>query len=166
MASVPDVLYALASYITPTTKAHSDQFLTCMLLTPPSRHVLNLLVHSFVKPYLLREKEKIITLRCEELRSLKEGLIINMDVGYTGARKAQCATVMVGSGSRVVFSRTDTENGAWLKEGVLVSLALKEAIEVHKLDIVAVEIDDNSSNKKKLRATEELMGPLSIKLSL
>jgi hypothetical protein len=34
---------------------------------------------------------------------------------------------MVGSGSRAIFSRTDTDNGAWLKEGILVSTALEEA---------------------------------------
>ena len=149
MVCVPDVLYSLATYITPTTKAHAEQFLTSMLLTPPSRNLLNELVTKFVKPYLLGEKEKIISARCEELRNLGEDLIINMDVGYTGARKAQCATIMVGSGSRAVFSRTDTENGAWLKEGILVSLALDEAINIRKLDVVAVEIDDNAANKKK-----------------
>jgi hypothetical protein len=58
----------------------------------------------------MEEKEGSVALRCEELRNLNEGLIINMDVGYTGARKAQCATIMFGSGSRAVFSRTDTEN--------------------------------------------------------
>ena len=99
-AMVPDVLYAMACYLTPTTKAHADQFLSCMLLTPPSRRLLNDLVKNFVAPYLSQEKEKLISVRCNELL---EGLIINMDVGYTGARKAQCATVMVGSGSRVVF---------------------------------------------------------------
>lgn len=152
---VPDVLYAMACYLTPTTKAHADQFLTCMLLTPPSRRLLNDLVSNFVAPYLLQVKERLISVRCSELLNLNEGLIISMDVGYTGARKTQCATVMVGSASRVVFSRTDTENGAWLKEGILVSTALDEAINVRKLDIVAVEIDDNASNKKKLRVTKE-----------
>jgi streptomycin 6-kinase len=82
-----------------------------------------------------------------------------MDVGYTGARKAQCATIMVGSGSRVVFSRTDTENSAWLKEGCLVSLALNEAINERKLDVVAVEIDDNAANKKKIEAFQRVNGP-------
>ena len=72
-----------------------------------------------------------------------------MDVGYTGARKAQCATIMVGSGSKAVFSRTDTDNGARLKEGLLVALALNEAVVERKLDVVAVEIDDNAANKKK-----------------
>ena len=85
-------------------KAHADQFLSCMLLTPPSRRLLNDLVRDFVAPYLIQEKEKIISERCSELMNLNEELIINMDVRYTGARKAQCATVMVGSGSRVVFS--------------------------------------------------------------
>jgi hypothetical protein len=117
--------------------------------------MLNDLVSSFVKPYLLKEKENIISIRCEELKGLREGLIVNMDVGYTGARKAQCATVMVGSGSRAVFSRTDTDNGAWLKEGILVVIALDEAINKRKLDIVAVEIDDNAANKKKLKITKE-----------
>ena len=148
-ALVPDVLYAVACYLTPTTKAHAEQFFATMLLTPPSRNMLNDLVKSYVKPYLLNEKEKIISSRFEELKSLNEGIIVNMDVGYTGARKAQCATIMVGSGSRAIFSRTDTDNGAWLKEGLLVSLALNEAINERKLDIVAVEIDDNASNKKK-----------------
>jgi hypothetical protein len=134
-AFVPDVLYSLACYMTPTTKAHAEQFFSTILHTPPSRNMLNDLVDSFIKPYLLSEKERIITERCSELKDLNEGIIINMDVGYTGARKAQCATVMVGSGSRVVFSRTDTENGAWLKEGILVSTALNEAI-----NDVAVEI--------------------------
>ena len=70
-----------------------------------------------------------------------------MDVGYTGARKAQCATIMVGSGSRAVFSRTDTDNSAWLKEGLLVAFALSEAIAERKI-VVVVEIDDNAANKK------------------
>jgi hypothetical protein len=118
MAHVPDVLYSMACYLTPTTKLHAEQFFSTMLLTPPSRNMLNDLVSSFVKPYLLKEKENIISIRCETLKGLREGLIVNMDVGYTGARKAQCATVMVGSGSRAVFSRTDTDNGAWLKEGI------------------------------------------------
>jgi hypothetical protein len=83
-----------------------------------------------------------------------------MDVGYTGARKAQCATIMVGSGSRAVFSRTDTENGAWLKEGILVSMALNEAINIRKLDIVAVEIDDNAANKKKIENLRRTNGPV------
>ena len=149
----------MACYLTPTTKAHADQFLSCMLLTPPSRRLLDDLVRNFVAPYLVQEKEKIISDRCRELVDLKEGLIINMDVGYTGARKAQCATVMVGSGSRVVFSRTDTENGAWLKEGILVSAALEEAINIRKLDVVAVEIDDNASNKKKIESYKRVNGP-------
>ena len=158
-AMVPDVLYAMACYLTPTTKAHADQFLSCMLMTPPSRRLLNDLVKNFVVPYILKEKESLISVRCSELLSLNEGLIINMDVGYTGARKAQCATVMVGSGSRVVFSRTDTENGAWLKEGILVSTALDEAINIRKLDVVAVEIDDNASNKKKIESYKRVNGP-------
>ena len=144
-----DVLYALATYLTPTTKGHAEQFMSCLLLTPPSRNLLNDIVKVFVAPYLLAEKERLIDNRCAELKSLNQGLIINMDVGYTGARKAQCATIMVGSGSRIVFSRTDTENSAWLKEGSLVSLALNEAINERKLDVVAVEIDDNAANKKK-----------------
>ena len=158
-AMVPDILYSMACYMTPTTKAHADQFLSCMLLTPPSRRLLNDLVRDFVAPYLIQEKEKIISERCSELMNLNEGLIINMDVRYTGARKAQCATVMVGSGSRVVFSRTDTENGAWLKEGILVSAALDEAINIRKLDVVAVEIDDNASNKKKIESYKRVNGP-------
>jgi hypothetical protein len=141
----------------PTTIAHAEQFFSTMLLTPPSRNMLNDLVGSFIKPYLLSEKERIITERCSELKDLNEGIIIHMDVGYTGARKAQCATVMVGSGSRVVFSRTDKENGAWLKEGILVSTALNEAINDRKLDVVAVEIDDNAENKKKLKVIKGLM---------
>ena len=147
--SVPDVLYALATYLTPTTKAHAEQFFSAMLLTPPSRNPMNDIVKSFIVPYLTKEKERIVDSRCAELKNLNERLIINMDVGYTGARKAQCATIMVGSGSRAVFTRTDTENGAWLKEGLLVSIELNEAINIRKLDIVAVEIDDNSANKKK-----------------
>lgn len=158
-AYVPDVLYSLACYITPTTKGHADQFLTSMLLTPPSRRALNDLIGHFVEPYLLREKEKLIQIRCDELANLNEGLIINMDVGYTGARKAQCATVMVGSGSKILFSRTDTDNGAWLKEGILVSMALNEAINIRKLDVVAVEIDDNASNKKKIESYKRVNGP-------
>ena len=158
-AMVPDILYSMACYLTPTTKAHADQFLSCMLITPPSRRVLNDLVKNFVAPYLLEEKEKMVSERCSELLNLNEGLIINMDVGYTGARKAQCATVMVGSGSRVVFSRTDTENGAWLEEGILVSAALDEAINIRKLDVVAVEIDDNASNKKKIESYKRVNGP-------
>ena len=154
-AYVPDVLYAVACYMTPTTKAHSGQFFSTMLLTPPSRNMLNDLVKSFVMPYLLSEKERLITVRCDELKSLGEGIIVNLDVGYTGARKAQCATIMVGSGSRALFSRVDTDNGAWLKEGLLVSLTLDEAINQRKLDIVAVEIDDNAANKKKLKAAKE-----------
>ena len=134
--------------MTPTTKAHSEQFFSAMLLMLNNRNMLNNLVNSFVKPYLLSEKESIVTMRCDELMSLGEGVIVNMDVGYTGARKAQCATIMVGSGSRAVFSRIDTENGARLKEGILVSLTLDEAINQRKLDIVAVEIDDNAANKK------------------
>ena len=51
MIPVSDVLYSLACYLTPTTKAHADQFFSAMLLTPPSRNMLNDLVHSFVKPY-------------------------------------------------------------------------------------------------------------------
>jgi hypothetical protein len=152
--------------MTPTTKAHAEQFFSSMLLTPPSRNMLNDLVSSFVGPYLLKEKERLITERCNELKNLNEGIIINMDVGYTGARKAQCATVMVGSGSRVVFSRTDTENGAWLKEGILVSLALSEAINDRKLDVVAVEIDDNAANKKKSKVTKESMARKNIKRKL
>lgn len=77
-----------------------------MLLTPPSRNMLNDLMKSYVEPYLLNEKE--------ELKSLNEGIIVHMDVGYTGTRKAQCASIMAGSGSRAIFSRTDTDNGAWL----------------------------------------------------
>jgi hypothetical protein len=130
-----------------------------MLLTPPSRRLLNDLVKDFVAPYLLQEKENLISARCNELLSLNEGLIINMDVGYSGARQAQCATVMVGSGSRVVFSRTDTENGAWLKEGILVSTALDEALNIRKLDVVAVEIDDNASNKKNIESYRRVNGP-------
>ena len=99
-------------------------------------------------------------MRCDESKSLGEGIIVNMDVGYTGARKAQCATVMVGSGSRALFSRVDTENGAWLKEGILVSLALDEAINQRKLDIVAVEIDDNAANKKKIESYKRINGPI------
>lgn len=137
--------------MTPTTKAHCEQFLSAMLLTPPSRIMLTDLVNSFVKPYLLSEKERIVTVRCDELKSLGEGVIVNMDVGYTRARKAQCATIMVGSGSRAVFTRIDTDNGAWLKEGLLVTLALDEAMNQRKLDIVTVEIDDNAANKKKLQ---------------
>ena len=163
VAQVPDVLYSLACYITPTTKAHAEQFFSTMLLTPPSRNMLNDLVKSFVKPYLIQEKEKIISNRCEEIRALKEGIIVNMDVGYTGARKAQCATIMVGSGSRALFSRTDTENGAWLKEGLLVSIALNEAINERKLDIVAVEIDDNAANKKKIENCKRINGPIEFR---
>ena len=158
-AFVPDVLYAMACYMTPSTKAHAEQFFSCMLLVPPSRPMLNDLVKSFVSPYLLQKKEQIINMRCGELRGLGDGIIINMDVGYTGARKAQCATVMVGSGSRAIFSRIDTENGAWLKEGILVSLALDEAINVRKLDVVAVEIDDNAANKKKIENYKRVNGP-------
>jgi hypothetical protein len=108
----------------------------------------------------LNEKEKMISSRFEELKSLNEGIIVNMDVGYTGARKAQCATIMVGSGSRAIFSRTDTDNGAWLKKGLLVSLALNEAINERKLDIVAVEIDDNAFNKKKIESYKRVNGPV------
>ena len=162
MACVPDVLYALATYLTPTTKAHAEQFFSAMLLTPPSKNTMNDVVKSFVAPYLTDEKERIVDLRCSELKSLNQGLIINMDVGYTGARKAQCATIMVGSGSgsRAVLSRTDTENGAWLKKGLLVSLALDEAINIRKLDIVALEIDDNSANKKKIENFKRINGPI------
>ena len=159
-ALVPDVLYSMACYMTPTTKAHAEQFLSCMLLTPPSRPMLNDLVKSFVGPYILKEKEEIINTRIKELKELNDGIIINMDVGYTGARKAQCATVMVGSGSRAIFSRTDTENGAWLKEGILISTALEEAITIHKLDVVAVEIDDNAANKKKIENYKRVNGPI------
>ena len=56
-----------------------------MLLTPPSRNTMKGVVKSFVAPYLTDEKERIVDLRCSELTSLNEGLIINMDVGYTGA---------------------------------------------------------------------------------
>ena len=49
-AMVPDILYSMACYLTPTTKAHADQFLSCMLLTPPSRQLLNDLVRNFVAP--------------------------------------------------------------------------------------------------------------------
>ena len=154
-----DVLYASATYSTPTTKSHAEQFMSCLLLTPPNRNLLNDLVKVFVAPYLLSEKERLVDLRCLELKNLNQGLIMNMDVGYTGARKAQCATILVGSGSRVVFSRTDTENSAWLKEGHLISLALNEAINERKLDVVAIEIDDNASNKKKIEAFKRVNGP-------
>ena len=159
-AYVPDVLYALACYMTPTTKAHSEQFLSAMLFTPPSHNMLNDLVKCFVQTYLLSEKERIITMRCDKLKSLGVGIIVDMDVGYTGAPKAQCATVMVGSGSRAPFSRVDTENGAWLKEGILVSLALDEAINQRKLDIVVVEIDNNAANKKKVESYKRINGPI------
>ena len=53
------------------------------------------------------------------MKELNDGIIINVDVGYEGARKAWFATVMVGSGSRAIFSRTNTENGAWLKNAFL-----------------------------------------------
>ena len=46
------------------------------------------------------------------MKELNDGMIINMDVGYEGARKAWFATVMVGLGSRAIFERTNTENGA------------------------------------------------------
>ena len=74
---------------------------------------------SFVGPYILREKEDIINTRIKEMKELNDGIIINVDVGYEGARKAWFATVMVGSGSRAIFSRTNTENGAWLKNAFL-----------------------------------------------
>jgi hypothetical protein len=67
-AFVPDVLYSLACYMTPTTKAHAEQFFSTILLTPPSRNMLNDLVGSFIKPYLLSEKERISTERCSELK--------------------------------------------------------------------------------------------------
>ena len=124
--------------------------------------MLNDLVKSFVSPYFLQKNEQIINVRCDNLRGLGDGIIINMDVGYTGARKAQCATVMVGSGSRAIFSRTDTESGAWLKDGILVLLALDEAINVRKLDVVAVEIDHNASNKK-IENYKRVNGPTEYK---
>ena len=57
LAFVPDVLYALATYITPTTKAHAEQFLSSMLLTPLSRNLLNDLVSSLL--YLSKMMEKM-----------------------------------------------------------------------------------------------------------
>jgi hypothetical protein len=41
MALVPDVLYALATYITPTTKAHAEQFCSAMLLTLHTQHTFH-----------------------------------------------------------------------------------------------------------------------------
>ena len=114
-AYVPDVLYSLACYITPTTKCHADQFLTSMLLAPPSRRALNDRIGHFVEPYLLRKKEKLIQIRCDELANLNEGLIINMNVGYTGARKAQCATVMVGSGSKILCTVMPVHKQHWME---------------------------------------------------
>lgn len=95
MAFVPDVLYSLATYVTPNTKDHAEQFFSAMSLTPPSKNYLTDLVKGFVTPYLVKDKERIVIARCEELRNLNEALITNMDVGYTGARKAQCATTLI-----------------------------------------------------------------------
>ena len=49
-AFVPNVFYAMACYMTSTTKAHAEQYFSCMLLVPPSRPMLNDLVKSFVSP--------------------------------------------------------------------------------------------------------------------
>ena len=39
------------------------------------------------------------------------------------------------------------------------SAALDEAINIRKLDVVAVEIDDNASNKKKIESYKRVNGP-------
>ena len=54
---VPDVLYALGVNMTPNTMVHSDQLLSSMLLTPPSRMLLKEIIRVVVNPYFLAKKQ-------------------------------------------------------------------------------------------------------------
>ena len=59
---------------------------------------MNDIVKSFIVPYLTKEKERIVDSRCAELKNLNERLIINMNVGYTGARKCSVQRLWLGLG--------------------------------------------------------------------
>jgi hypothetical protein len=46
------VLFAIATYMTPTTPSHAEQFMRALLIPPPSRKTNTKNVHAFVEPYL------------------------------------------------------------------------------------------------------------------
>ena len=156
---VPDVLYALGVSMTPNTMAHSDQLLSSMLLTPPSRMLLKEIIRVVVDPYLFLKKSSIISMACDQLRSLGTSPILCMDVGHSSARNSQAATLAAASGNLLLFTLTDTKTNAWLKESALVTRALEFAIDEAKLDISSVEIDDNAKNALLISSFTRVNGP-------
>lgn len=160
---VPDVLYALGVSMTPNTMAHSDQLLSSMLLTPPSRMLLKEIIRVVVDPYLAGKKKDIISAACDQLKVLGTSPILCMDVGHSSARNSQAATLAAASGNILLFTMTDTKTNAWLKESSLVARALEFAIVEAKLDISSVEIDDNAKNALLISSFKRINGPEGIR---
>ena len=156
---VPDVLYALGVSMTPNTMAHSDQLLTSMMLTPPSRNLLKDIMKLVVDPYLLIEKDRLVQEACGTIRDSGVSPVLCMDVGHSSARNSQAATLAAASGNILLFTLTDTKTNAWLKETALVERALDFAINTEKLDVSMIEIDDNSKNASIISTYSRVNGP-------
>jgi hypothetical protein len=82
-----------------------------------------------------------------------------MDCGHTDARNSQAAVLFCASGNKPIFSLTDTTNNAYYKESILVAEALDFAINVKKLDVVAVDIDENVKNANLISEYTRSNGP-------
>ena len=156
---IPDILYALAVCMTPNTMAHADQLFSSMMLTPPSRNLLKDIIKLVIDPYLIEEKNRLITEACGSIRDAGLSPILCMDVGHSSARNSQAATLAAASGNILLFTMTDTVTNAWLKETALVERALKFAINEEKLDVCMVEIDDNAKNASIITSFTRVNGP-------
>ena len=159
---IPDVLYALGVCLTPNTMAHSDQLFTSMMLTPPSRNLLKDIIRLVIDPYLTREKDRLIREACFKIREAGISPILCMDVGHSSARNSQAATLAAASGNVLLFTLTDTKTNAWLKETSLVERALDFSINVEKIDVCMVEIDDNAKNASTISSYTRVNGPIEL----
>lgn len=160
---IPDVLYALGVSMTPNTMTHSDQLFSAMMLNPPSRNLLKDIIKIVVDPYLVNKKNDIISVTCDDLRSLSNLTVLCMDVGHSSARNSQAATLAAARGNLLLFTLTDTHTNAWLKESSLVSRALEYAVNEKQLDISTVEVDDNSKNALLVSSFKRINGPIGMR---
>jgi hypothetical protein len=101
--NVFDILFAIAQCMTPVSKAHSEQLMRAMLLTPVNRGKMDVIIARIVKPYLIQQKKNVIAGQFEKVKLLGAPLRVSMDVGYDSVRSANNAVIFACVGQIPLF---------------------------------------------------------------
>ena len=142
-----EVKFATAMVVASPTPIITERIFTVMGLKPPSRPLSRLIVSCKVAPRIFDWQKKLENDKFDKMRQCK-GVVLGADTGHTSARNSQGAQTSVSYEGEIVSTLSTYGGNAWQREGANMVLILDKLIDVEKIDVAGMTIDDNKSNAK------------------